>query len=565
MSQTPANYVQRAGRAGRDLISATFALTYAKLSSHDITFFGRPKDMISGKIKAPAFEIRNVKIVLRHIYAVAFSYFFSTNSDVYNKNDADVFLNGNGYERLCDFLNLKPVIVKEYLHRCVPDELLDVLGVDTFSWVEQLIGENGTLAIAVKDFRDLTVWLAEQIEIAAKEKKYQEAARFERLLKDHRRSTNEGDGYKKTDLIDFLVRSGALPKYGFPVDVVELKPNPLNDTKQNVELQRDLQLGISEYAPGAEVVADGNIYRSRYIAKDRRKTADWEIYYTAECPQCRIINFSKKPVESASCVACGTTIDSGWKQNIEPRKGFVVGNDPNDIVPAGSRKPRKYHRGDIIYLGDTERHELSLSTFHFGDSQVVLQTTTNDSLMISCDTEFSICSYCGYAKSRKESKNYNYVIEERHKASYGRECSNTKLYPYKLSHIFKTDVVQLMFSDNANFGTMLSVMYALLRATSQVLDIEGTDINGCLYASSGNVQYSIILYDSVPGGAGHIHRIAANESVFQSVIHKAYEICSECECSPSCYRCLRDYYNQDFHSMLDKNAASDFLKQYLLH
>ncbi len=562
---SPANYVQRAGRAGRDLRSAAFALTYAKLSSHDITFFGRPTDMISGKIKAPAFEIRNEKIVLRHIYAVAFSHFFSQNVDVYNSNDADVFLNGNGYERLCEFLNSKPAIVKEYLHRCAPKELFDVLGVDTFSWVEHLIGKNGTLTIAVNDFRELTTWLSEQIEIAAKEKKYQEAARFERLLKDHRRSTIAGDGYKKIDLINFLVRSGALPKYGFPVDVVELKPNSLNDTKQNVELQRDLQLGISEYAPGAEVVADGNIYRSRYIAKDRRKTADWEIYYTAECPQCQIINFSKKPVDSAPCVACCTTIDSGWKQSIEPRKGFVVGNDPNDIVPAGSRKPRKYHRGDIIYLGDTERHELSLGTFRFGDRQIVLQSTANDSLMISCDTEFSVCGYCGYAKSRKESNNWNFVVEERHKTSYGHGCSNTKLYPYKLSHIFKTDVVQLMFSDNADFGVMLSVMYALLRAASQVLDIESTDINGCLYASSANVQYSIILYDSVPGGAGHIHRIAADETVFQNVICKAYEICSECECSPSCYKCLRDYYNQDFHSILDRKAAAEFLKQYLLY
>lgn len=560
---SPANYVQRAGRAGRDLRSAAFALTYAKLSSHDSTFFGRPTDMISGKIKAPAFEIRNVKIVLRHIYAVAFSHFFSQNVDVYNSNDADIFLNGNGYERLCEFLDSKPTVIKEYLHRCVPKELFDVLGVDTFSWIEQLIGENGTLTIAVNDFRDLTAWLTEQIEIAIKERKIQDAARFERLLKDHRRSTTEGDGYKKTDLIDFLVRSGALPKYGFPVDVVELKPNALNDTKQDVQLQRDLQLGISEYAPGAEVVADGNIYRSRYITKDRRKTADWELYYTAECPQCQIMNFSKKPIDSASCVACGTIIDSGWKKNIEPRKGFVVGNGPNDIVPAGSRKPRKYHRGDIIYLGDAERHELGLSTFHFGDRQIVLQSTANDSLMISCDTEFNVCSFCGYAKSRKESRNYAFVVEEKHKTPYGRECSNTKLYPYKLSHIFKTDVVQLMFLDNADFGTMLSVMYALLRATSQVLDIESTDISGCLYAASGNIQYSIILYDSVPGGAGHIHRIAADESVFQSVIRKAYEICSECECSPSCYKCLRDYHNQDWHRVLNRSAAAEFLKMYM--
>jgi hypothetical protein len=184
--------------------------------------------------------------------------------------------------------------------------------------------------------------------------------------------------------------------------------------------------------------------------------------------------------------------------------------------------------------------------------------------MISCDAEFSVCGYCSYAKSRKESKKYSYVVEEHHKAAYGRECANTKLYPYKLSHIFKTDVVQLMISDNANFGVMLSVMYAILRAISAVLDIESTDIDGCLYASRGNVQYSIILYDSVPGGAGHIHRIAAGEDVFQSVIRRAYEICSECECSPSCYKCLRDYYNQDFHSTLDRDAAAEFLKQYFL-
>lgn len=562
---SPANYVQRAGRAGRDLRSAAFALTYAKLSSHDFTFFARPTDMISGKIKAPAFEIRNEKIVLRHIYAVAFSYFFNANIDVYNSNDADVFLNGNGFERLCEFLTAKPKIIREYLERCVPTELCDTLGVRTFSWIDRLVGENGTLTIAVHDFRDLTSWLTEQIEIAAKEKKYQEAARFERLLKDHRRSTSEGDGHKKTDLIDFLVRSGVLPKYGFPVDVVELRPNSINDTKQTVELQRDLQLGISEYAPGAEVVADGNIYRSRYIAKDRRKTADWEIYYTATCSKCEVINFSKKPVDKEQpCVACGTSIDSGWKKNIEPRKGFVVGTDASDVVPAGSRKPRKYHRGDIIYLGDAERHELGVSTFEFGERQVVLHSTANDSLMISCDAEFSVCSFCGYSKSRKEQKKWDFVVEEKHKTSYGHDCSNTKLYPYNLSHIFKTDVVQLTFADDADYATMLSTLYAILRAASLVLDIESTDINGCLYASNGNVRYSIILYDSVPGGAGHIHRISNDENVFRNVIRQAYTLCNDCECSPSCYKCLRDYYNQKVHAILSRKAVVEFLGQYIL-
>ena len=410
----------------------------------------------------------------------------------------------------------------------------------------------------------MTIWLEEQIEIAAKDKKYQEAARYERLLKDHRRSAVKGDGHKKVDLIDFLVRSGVLPKYGFPVDVVELKPNMANDTKQTVELQRDLQLGISEYAPGAEVVADGNVYRSRYIAKDRRKTADWEICYTVECPNCKITNFSKKPVESEQpCVACGTNIDSGWKKNIIPRKGFIVGADDSDVVPAGSRKPRKYHRGDIIYLGDAERHELGQRIFEFNGRQVILRSTANDSLMISCDAEFSVCSFCGYAKSRKEQKKWEFVVDERHSNSYGQNCTNTKLYPHRLSHIFKTDVVQLIFADDADYGTMLPTLYALLRAASLALDIESTDINGCLYASAGNVRYSIILYDNVPGGAGHIHRIATDENVFRNIIRKAYELCNDCECSPSCYKCLRDYYNQEVHSVLNRKAVVAFLEQYM--
>ena len=36
---SPANYVQRAGRAGRSKDSAAFVMTYAKLSSHDFTFY----------------------------------------------------------------------------------------------------------------------------------------------------------------------------------------------------------------------------------------------------------------------------------------------------------------------------------------------------------------------------------------------------------------------------------------------------------------------------------------------------------------------------------------------
>ena len=49
------NYAQRVGRAGRSIDAAAFALTFARLSSHDFTFFDSPKEMINGMIYPPNF------------------------------------------------------------------------------------------------------------------------------------------------------------------------------------------------------------------------------------------------------------------------------------------------------------------------------------------------------------------------------------------------------------------------------------------------------------------------------------------------------------------------------
>ena len=59
--------------------------------------------------------------------------------------------------------------------------------------------------------------------------------------------------------VEFLVRNNVLPKYGFPVDTVELHQNANNATDKKLQMVRDLQLAISEYAPDAQVVADGKL------------------------------------------------------------------------------------------------------------------------------------------------------------------------------------------------------------------------------------------------------------------------------------------------------------------
>ena len=50
---TAANYLQRAGRAGRRTSSTAFAVTFAQRRSHDLHFFDHPHAMVDGHVAAP--------------------------------------------------------------------------------------------------------------------------------------------------------------------------------------------------------------------------------------------------------------------------------------------------------------------------------------------------------------------------------------------------------------------------------------------------------------------------------------------------------------------------------
>ena len=56
-------------------------------------------------------------------------------------------------------------------------------------------------------------------------------------------------------------------------------------------------------------------------------------------------------------------------------------------------------------------------------------------------------------------------------------------------------------------------MYAILNAMAKDLNIERRDIKACLSAKlvSGILDLSIVIYDSVPGGAGHSRRLVTKD------------------------------------------------------
>ena len=522
----------------------------------------------------PLFTVRNEKVILRHIFAVALSDFFAKHVDVYNSNNADILLNGDGWERLCSYLESKPKYLKSILQDSIPEPNHEIMGINDYSWTERLIGRDGILKIAVDEFRGTVKYYKDEIERLLKEGFTQEAAAVEKKMWSYRRGKEDNRG--RNELIAFLVRNNVLPKYGFPVDTVELYQSANSVTDKKLQMVRDLQLAISEYAPDAQVVADGKLYTSRYIRKLPQTTGqDWETAYIAQCKNssCRTWNYrSKKPDSSKEkCVSCHKTIEwSRWKQAIEPRRGFIADTMPKEVP---MRKPERVYRSDDFYIGDAQRQVMQKYCFMMKDgNKFQIETSINDSLMVVCNDNFYVCPHCGYSESATENleeagfNSHQKTMEKKHITPWGKNCE-VKLEKNKLCHVFKTDVVRLVFStpQAGTLEVMLSVMYALLEALSAVLDIERNDIKGCLHKVilDHRLVYSVVLYDAVAGGAGHVRRLVTESGdKFRRVVDKAIKITKECTCSPSCYSCLRNYYNQKIHDKLNRKSAYNFLENY---
>jgi ATP-dependent helicase YprA (DUF1998 family) len=136
-----------------------------------------------------------------------------------------------------------------------------------------------------------------------------------------------------------------------------------------------------------------------------------------------------------------------------------------------------------------------------------------------------------------------------------------------LAHRFMTDVLDIRFIQNgmwADYQTQASlfrsVVYALIEGAVRVLSIRRNDLDGTILLNNGS--FSTVIYDTVPGGAGHVERIAENlPEIFHEALSHVSNDC--CGLETSCSECLRNYFNLYFHPILIRGHAKDFLENIL--
>ncbi len=561
---SPANYVQRAGRAGRRTDSAALVVTYAQRRSHDRAYFDRPTEMVAGTIAPPSILLDNASIVRRHAHSVAFAAFerkcVDDGGGAHRSVEAffDEPLGGRAADQqFVNWLRSKPESLKNALSRIVPTSVADAVGVNEWSWVPALCDENpdepthGWLGRAGAEAREDAATLAalEAEAIAAEPPNYKGADYFRRVAR-----TLQG-----RDLLGYLATRNVLPKYGFPTDVVSLNVAGSGGTDAaNLDLSRDLRLAITDYAPGTMTVAGKALWESIGLVK--RGDREWPSYRWAVCKDCG--SFRRLLGDDAgTCATCDSSdVEGGMTGKfLLPLFGFV-GKKSSTTV--GDTRPPKLATWDTFF-GSYRGGEPPLEPVEGlgGANQVMFRTSRQGRITVinrgPAGRGFRVCEWCGWAAPApaKRTKATERTLHGDPRRP-GKDCSGPLSFRH-LGHEFLTDVLELRLPGRLPLDEGLSLLYALLEA-SPAIGVARGDVDGTLHVHSRDDGRALVLFDTVPGGAGYAKRLAEH---LPELCAAAYRKVASCECGieTSCYGCLRSYGNQFKHDSLRRGDALQIL------
>lgn len=365
----PANYLQRAGRAGRRKESTALALTFCKATPHGERVFAEPKWPFITPISVPKVALDSSTIVQRHVNAFLLASYLSDilkkTNDLVKMQAAKFFKEEAAQSKAQGFI--------DWCLTDANDDEFVIKGLNSLKFDSAFSGYSSKALIertVVAMESSMTSWLSQhealsnQISCAqggvddfgAKRKLERQLKRFE-----------------KNYLLSELSATNFLPGYGFPTGVVTLVTNNRNERREDPYIKhsypsRSLDVALREYAPGADIVVNGAVYQSQGLQLNWKMPfgeneikEDQLLKYQWECKNCSNIGVESYTVDRKKhrCNACGHS-HLVWNEFIVP-SGFIV--DYNKPLNNNYAQPHyaPYKEGKIS-INDTDWQMLSDSS-----------------------------------------------------------------------------------------------------------------------------------------------------------------------------------------------------------
>jgi hypothetical protein len=502
----PANYIQRAGRAGRRL-RVGFVSTFCGMGPHDRHCFEDPGWLVRGEFKPPIVRLANDKILARHVRSFALE----------ELNQDFSWLMGDLLEDLQN-----PAVLKKHLyaplvdglrqnHAAIAEKAKDVFGRD--EGIVQVVEQfPDSFEATVGAWHDLIIRLHKEFQYYARivPSRETEQKRKARLRAYGELTTDR----EKAFALTYLAEAGLLPSYQFPTDTFSLDPG-VGDTPT---LRRPAWIALFEFAPGNMVYANGHKLKSiraffeggaRSGSGDRGADQSGRVEPFCFCDNCGFA--SRETVNN--CPHCGAGM---------PRRGVVAlidsfeAEENTQITSAeDSRQRLNFERREHL-LEDTEGaaniYPYEFVTLEFRPRASLLVTNWGRQARWGGQGEqFELCPDCG----RHRPHGLTEKLIQRWDENHHRIC-NGNPRDYVLGYPFSADV--LMFpvparlvpaQDDDGRAFCRTLGKALVVGAQEVLEIEADEIAYFAH-KDGAGGWTMIFYETAPGGAGYLEQLAGD-------------------------------------------------------
>ncbi len=573
---TSANYVQRVGRAGRGRDKNAICVTLCKRTKYDADAWENPSErLMTGEISPPTVFIKNRFIAQRHFNAVIFARFLRVK-----------LIDEKVLREIKQKTPLAPFLAPEK-RASIPAGWLKFQPTDAFLdfpvWLDAQT-ENGIFTTdAKKDLLEAVSGFANGKARASEmfgELVKNIGGELGALLDERKRLLDLGhDSYTvnikksienllESDIIAILAKRGFLPRYAFPLDVVNLETS-LNrwSGDSDVTLSRDRALAIAEFAPGSQVIARKKIFTSAGLYIAGREDKPIELYY-AKCPNCAQIKTAQLPKDlGEECQVCGKPVP------VQHVRKFIEPNAFTIKIGEKETRSQRHRRSSFVRQRQSLTHFIDVvkeSDFEdFGLFKIALK---DDGKLFRYNLGrqnegFVVCDKCGFSEFKKDYKS-NQNHERLRNIGDTKECDNKNLLGKSkglaFGHQFESFCLVVRPQEKTtNPELSVSLAYALHKGLCRVLETETSDIGVSGRAvtnrqsTNADENTEFVFFDKTPGGAGFVKEAKNN---WNKIIHETLQTCSLCNCEKACYNCLKDYYNQSVHQLLNRKLVRTFLE-----
>ncbi|MDO9597458.1 MAG: DEAD/DEAH box helicase [Azoarcus sp.] len=600
----PANYLQRAGRAGRRAETRSVALSLCKNNPHDQNVLRDTLWPFKAQIPAPVVLLSSPIIIQRHINSMLLGEFMRR--EISSQGSADK-------------LNLEwwmlPKDSARYLRFCAWAKCFNAadepgLSAGLGSLLRHTPYEGTAsldhLCVRAAEMAEAhgASWYGEydavQVELARfSDPSSKTEPAFKALSLQQKRLTGEY-------LLRELATEGFLPGYGFPTDISSFETLTCDEIERlKAKAERDRDMGridnrmrsrdlpsrdtvtaLREYAPGSDVVIDGLVYRSAGITLNWHAPASnadvSEIQSIRDAWRCRTCGSSGTKVRAAhmaDCPDCGASLSPDQDSRftyLEPA-GFSVdlyASPHNDVstptfIPIAA--PWVNAQGEWTALPNPAQG------MHRSSAMGVVFNYTSG----ANDQGFAICLSCGRAEPMKVDGTLSDVFydhragkQREHKRLRGRQggddpvCEGSYngfavMPALRLGHEARTDVLELLLKGLdgeliKERKVAFTIAVAVRNAVARLLGVKSDEL-GCdtkpLRLFEGSIGQAIVVFDKCASGysssvSGRLREVLALART---------ELDCVANCADSCQSCLLDFETRFRVDELDRHAALEFL------